>query len=461
MPMLSSLANLMLFNGMAADKANTANPDDYKALVCILLAGGNDSFNMLLPYGDDEYNAYVQSRADLALSKSANQIIPISLNTPDPTGKTFGVHYSMQRLVDMYNAGELAFFPNIGTLVEPIANFTEFQSSAIQKPLGLYSHSDQIEHWQTSMPLSREAIGWGGRMADIIKSCNSNQNFSMNISLGGKNTFQTGTSITDFSISNQGDGLTLTEQYQPWRNNSGFAHELRGAAIEDMSAQVYSDILRNALGELNNQAFSSIEEFTSIIGSITPFQTNFSDTRLSQDLKMMARTIAAQEQLGMNRQCFFTVIGGWDTHNEVLQTQEALLGIVSNAIAEFFDSLDEISSDMRNKVTLFTISDFGRTLTSNGNGSDHAWGGNAMVAGGAVNGRDFYGTYPDLHIDGNPLMTDTRGRLIPTTSTDAYFAELALWFGLSPNDLTTVLPNIGNFYNTSSNQMPLGFLPWT
>jgi len=458
--MLSSLANLMLFNGMAADKANSDNPDDYKALVCILLAGGNDSFNMLVPYGDPEYNAYAQSRSNLALSKANNQITPITLNTPDPTGKTFGVHYNMQRVIDLYNAGNLAFIPNVGTLVEPVANVTEYNNNMTQLPLGLFSHSDQIEQWQTSVPLSREAIGWGGKMADILKSCNSNQNFSMNISLGGKNVFQTGNTISEFSISNQENGLAGIEQYRPWLGNSGFIHELREDAIENMSAQVYNDILKDALGDLNNQAFASIEEFAGEMEAIPPFTTNFSDHSLSQDLKMMARTIAAQEGLGMNRQTFFTVFGGWDHHDEVLNNQEYMLMVLSNAIGEFYEALDEISPDMKDKVTLFTISDFARTLTSNGNGSDHAWGGNSIVAGGAVNGTDFYGTYPDLHIPGNPLMTDERGRLIPTTSTDAYFAELALWFGLSPTDLIDVLPNIGNFYNINSNQMPLGFLPW-
>jgi uncharacterized protein (DUF1501 family) len=133
-----------------------------------------------------------------------------------------------------------------------------------------------------------------------------------------------------------------------------------------------------------------------------------------------------------------------------------MLGVVSRAIGDLYTALGEIG--LEEKVTTFTISDFARTLTSNGNGSDHAWGGNAIVAGGAVNGGDVYGDYPDLYVKDNPLMVSRRGNLIPTTAADEFFAELILWFGVSPNDLSIILPNINNFYSPNSRQAPLGFI---
>ncbi|MCP4420655.1 MAG: DUF1501 domain-containing protein, partial [Chloroflexi bacterium] len=175
---------------------------------------------------------------------------------------------------------------------------------------------------------------------------------------------------------------------------------------------------------------------------------------LSNSLAMVAKTIAARETLGYRRQTFFVMLGGWDHHDEVLNNQVAMLSLVSKAMKEFRDAMVELG--VHNEVTAFTASDFGRTLTSNGQGSDHAWGGNQMVMGGSVLGKRIYGDYPALYED-NPLDTG-RGRLIPTTSCDEYFAELALWFGVDPSDLSTVFPNIGRFYNTTSEELPLGFL---
>ena len=177
------------------------------------------------------------------------------------------------------------------------------------------------------------------------------------------------------------------------------------------------------------------------------------DHHLSQNLRMAARVISSAQSLDQKRQTFFMTFGGWDHHDEVLNNQEFMLGVLSKAIKQFYDALDEIDPTMRDKVTLFTISDFARTLTTNGNGSDHAWGGNMMVAGGAVKGKNFYGTYPDLNL-ASDLMVSQRGNLLPTTSSDQVFAELARWFGVSESDLTTnVLPNFNRFDTN-----PMGFL---
>lgn len=447
---LSSFNSLSLINKLIG--TSLTPPTDYKALVCVLLAGGNDSFNMLVPRGTGEYDEYAATRADLALPKAS--LLP--LNPITYTEKLLGAHPSMGGVQQMFEAGKLAYVANVGTLVEPIPNATAYFNNTVQRPLGLYSHSDQIQQWQTSIPQSREAVGWGGRMADILQSQNVNQNISMNISLSGRNVFQSGNTVLEYSISNQGDGVQgIVPAVPTWYSNSGFLNRLRDDAIQDMASEIYANVFQQTLGGLTTQTLDTFEAFKDAVSTVQ-LNTVFSTHYLSQNMRMVARVIAAREALGMCRQTFFMTFGGWDHHNEVIENQEYMLGVLSTAISQLFSGLQEIG--MEDKVTLFTISDFARTLTSNGNGSDHAWGGNAIVAGGAVNGKDIYGSFPDLYLDNNPLVVSQRGNLIPTTSTDEYFAELALWFGVSPNDLHLILPNIAQFYDVNSGVNPLGFL---
>lgn len=448
--MLSSINSLSLMNKLIG--TSLTPPTDYKALVCILLAGGNDSYNMLVPRGASEYAEYAATRADLALPQ--NSLLPLNPITSD--GKEYGAHPSMGGVRTLFENQKLAYVANVGTLIEPVANATEYYSGLKDLPLGLYSHSDQIQQWQTSIPQSREAIGWGGRVADILKTINTNQNISMNISLSGRNVWQSGNTVLEYSINNQGNGVEgLVPVVPTWYSNSGFLSRLRDIAVRDMATEVYANIFEQTFGELTTQTLDTFEAFEAAMNA-TSIATPFSTHYLSQNLRMVARVISAREALGMNRQTFFMTFGGWDHHDEVIQNQEYMLGVVSAAISEFMAALTEIG--MQDKVTLFTISDFARTLTSNGNGSDHAWGGNTIVAGGAVKGKEIYGQFPDLYLDDNPLVVSNRGNLIPTTSTDLYFAELALWFGISPFDLSIILPNIGNFYDINSSSPPMGFL---
>ena len=186
----------------------------------------------------------------------------------------------------------------------------------------------------------------------------------------------------------------------------------------------------------------------------TMVTTPFSNDQLSQRMRMIAQTIAARNDLGVKRQIFFVDIGGFDNHDELINAHAGLMGRVDDALTSFYAATEELG--VSDCVTTFTISDFARTLTSNGNGTDHAWGGNAIVMGGAVKGKNMYGNYPVLSL-GNDIEIGG-GILIPTTSADEYFAELALWFGISANDLSQILPNIGNFYDVASSDTPLGFM---
>jgi len=303
--------------------------------------------------------------------------------------------------------------------------------------------------WQTSVPQSRSAVGVGGRMADILHDMNTIPNVSMNISLAGKNRFQTGNQYNEYSISNSTTAANIGYDGLPsWWSNSGFLNDIKNGVVNNAVEQEYNNIFEKTMSSLTKQTSESIEIFQKAFGNIVPLATTFSDNNLSKDLKKIAETISVKSHLGANRQIFFVTIGGWDHHDNVIGSQNVMLPIVSNALSEFNDALTEIG--MQNDVVTFTISDFARTLTTNGNGSDHAWGGNQMIMGGPINGSQIFGDFPSLALEGNDKNLSNRGRLLPTTSVDEFYAELALWFGVSPNDLDYILPNLCNFYSSNN-----------
>lgn len=441
---LSTLLNLSMINSVTASTAKFNN--DYKALVCIQLLGGNDSFNMIVPNDNTGYNDYSAIRSSLALPKE--DLLPLN-------GVNFGLHPAMGDVQNLYNNNNAAFLCNVGTLVEPLVDSSAYNSFPEKRPLALRSHSDQRYQWQTSVPQSRDALGWGGRLADIMTNLNTSQNVSMNISLGGRNVFQTGVNVTDYSTTRRG----VEQIYEAWGINpaiSGFVDVLKNNAAKDLMTSSYQNIFQQSFANQMNSSISTSEILGKAVSNVPEFTTVFSSTSLSEDLRMVAKIIAAQAAMGMNRQTFFVNVGGWDMHSNLLTYHDSKLTELNNALAEFNSALAEINR--QNEVTTFTISDFGRTLTSNNDGSDHAWGGHQIVMGGAVNGGQMYGTYPSLSLTNNPLSIDSRGRFIPQISTDEYFAELALWFGVNPGELVDVLPNIGNFYAPLGGTPPLGFM---
>lgn len=441
----SSVTQLKALN--AAYLNNSANflNNDYKAIVCFFLAGGNDSFNMVVPRGNPEYDEYRVTRSDLAISQ--NELLPITPVTSD--GRRYGLNPAMTNIHQLFNTGKVSIINNVGPLIEPTTRVS-YRNGSSPTPLGLFSHSDQLKNCQTGLPHERTQFGWGGRMADLMNSMNTNENVSMNISLSGTNIFQYGQTLVEFAI-DPFDGSPGITGYDPLSNGFNGARTegidlLLGTDHEDMYKKTYTDILKRSLD-------GSIE-FRAAMEQIGDLNTVFSNNRISQSFRRIAEVIKARDILGFKRQIFFVRMGGWDMHGELINSHERNLGVVDNALSEFHDGLQEIG--MFNNVTTFTISDFGRTLTSNGNGSDHAWGGNALVMGGDVKGGDMYGTFPSLALGGDYEIHN--GVLIPTTPNDTYFAELALWFGVSPSDLSTLFPNIGNFYDTGSGTAPLGFM---
>lgn len=440
--LFSSLINTRAIAAAVAGNSSRAS-GDYKALVMLMLHGGNDSYNMLIPRGNLEYNEYANTRSNLAISQS--ELLAINPITSD--GRLFGLHPALSDLQQLFENNHLAFISNIGTLVEP-ATKDEIYNNSVKTPLGLFSHSDQQQQWHTGRPHERGNKGWGGRIADLTHSLNSNSNISMNISLQGINLFQYGDTVIPYVINNEGS-IGLRDY-----NSGDYFSQLRRTALDSMLQHDYQDVFKNTYAETVKTSNDASVEFQQAIDSVPEFAAPFIESDLAGQLRMVAKTIAAREQLGFNRQIFFVQISGWDNHDELLVNQSANLTDVNNAVKYFNSVMDELG--ISDSVMLFSASDFARTLTSNGNGTDHAWGGNVFVSGGAVNGREMFGTYPTLALGSNLDLYD--GVLIPTTPTDKYFAELALWFGVSPSDVNLIFPNLANFYSTSSGLPPIGFL---
>lgn len=436
----SSLLSLGLTRQAVAQSAG-----DYKALVCILLAGGNDSYNMLVPLENSQYQAYQGIRSDLALAQSDLLALPGTASN----GVDYGLHPGMPELANLFVDGDAALIANVGTLLEPV-DAPAIEAGSVRLPLGLYSHADQINQWQTGRSDQRIADGWGGRIADRFSSQNLANGISMNVSLSGTNVFQSGRQIAEYSIESAGDGVVGINGYG---EDSDFGR-FRTASVDRLLGVPTQGLLQ---AEYRNRLRSAIDAqavFGSALTSSPVLASSFGTNPFSQSLRQIARVIGARDALGANRQTFFVTVGGWDHHDEVLGNQARLLPLISQGLSEFRGALLELG--VFDDVTTFTTSDFGRTLTSNGRGSDHGWGGHHIVMGGNVNGGQIYGDYP-LLAPNSPLDVG-RGIYVPTTAVDQYFAELAIWFGVGSADIDYVLPNMREFFSPSGGNAPIGFM---
>jgi uncharacterized protein (DUF1501 family) len=436
----SLLLNLVM---TGRTSAQTLRPGSgYKALVCLFLDGGNDSFNMLAPLEPEEFARYKTARADLALGRDA--LLEISDPAGARGGRRFGLHPALPEIRDLYNAKKLSFVCNVGTLVEP-TRLAAVNNATARLPLGLYSHADQVMQWQTSVPDVRETAGWAGRAAEILRALNERNDISMNISLSGTNLFQSGRNLIPYSITPHGSTLLngYTDPTRPFFRK----------AVDGMLEKQYRNLLKQTYANLTRSSIESADLFLTAWKNAPQITTAFPDTRLGQCLRGVAQGMAARDNLGMKRQTYFVRSDGWDHHDEVLASQGGMLAAVDQAVGSFWRAMGELG--LQDEVVLFTASDFGRTLSSNGKGSDHGWGGNQFVLGGGQNGGRLYGEYPEDLSLGNGLDTG-RGRLIPTTSVDEYFCELGLWLGVGKTDMALTLPNIERFYSLGCEAAPLG-----
>lgn len=438
--LLSALAQLRLIGAVAGSSSPSgtaaAAGRDYKALVCLFLAGGNDANNLIVPADAAGHAAYAAGRGALALARDT--LLPIAPRTPD--GRSWGLHPALPELRDLFVAGKAAVLANVGTLVVPVTK-AQYQARSVPLPPQLFSHSDQTVQWQSSLPDRPFQSGWGGRLADLVQAFNENNTVSMSISLAGQNAFQVGRYVTQYAVSPSG-AVSLAGM-------TGNAGAVRRDALRDLLAQPQDNLFETAFAGLTAGAIADSGLLGSALSGAAPFTTQFPATNLGAQLRTIARLIAARQMLGLRRQVFFARVGGWDLHDAQLAAHADLLGNVSRCLRAFYDATVELG--VAESVTAFTASDFGRTFNTNGDGSDHGWGSHHLIVGGAVRGGDIYGRMPELAI-GGPDDTG-RGRWIPTTSVDEYAATLARWFGVSATDLPLVLPNIGRFARPN-----LGFL---
>lgn len=407
--------------------------NDYKALVCVFLFGGNDSYNMVIPRSTAEYNVYAASRQNMAVAQ--NVLLPINPLTPD--GADYGLHPSMGGMKNLFEQGRAAILSNLGPLIEPTTK-SDFMNKSVLLPPQLFSHNDQQDQWLSLKGNNVSSTGWAGRIADLIRTNVANQQLATNVSLFGSSLFQSGDDSIAYVMGNTGPvpftGFT----------NSGDPNDLfyqQRLAFERILNAGYDTIYERGFAEIQQRAVATVDLVTDALAQAPVLNTPFPQSQLGSQLKTVAEMIAVRNELQMERQIFFVAAGGFDSHDDQVQNQPGLLGGVSDAIAAFYDATVELG--IADAVTAFTQSDFARTLTSNGDGTDHAWGGMQMVVGDAVRGRDMYGVYPDLALDSNDDVGG--GRFIPTTSADQYAATLARWFGVDDTELGLVAPNIDNF----------------
>jgi len=470
--MTSAIRDLRFMNAAVAQ----SNITDYKALVCIFLAGGNDSNNLVVPTVASEYTNYAAIRTPiLALPLGNLQTLD---GYTDPAGHTYGLHPACPELKTLFGEGKLAILLNTGTLVYPITR-AQYLAGTTSKPPQLFSHADQVTQWQTSVPDQPALTGWGGRCADLLNSVNPNSLISLSVSLAGANTFEVGNIVSQYSVSTSG-AISLSGVSGA---RLAALTNILGLPYPNMQAQAYAGVAEHSIntGALLNNAITNSAPanffnvpFPSTI--TTPNGGSTFTSSLSSQLKMVARLIEAGNRaagnptngFGMRRQIFFCQVGGYDLHSgqtnyDNNNPNNVILGAHANLFAELSQSLLVFQRAMeqlglQNNVTAFTASDFGRTFPSNGVGSDHGWGSHHLIVGGAgaansgsVIGGKTYGTFPTLTING-PDDTGT-GRWIPTTAIDQYFATIATWFGVDSGNLSTVFPNIGRFATPS-----LGFM---
>jgi uncharacterized protein (DUF1501 family) len=415
------------------------NGPDYRALVCIFLFGGNDANNMIVPADDANYKQYLAIRGNLALT-GADLTAPAAAKG----GAPYSFHAKLAELSSLFSSSELAVVANVGALVKPLTR-SAYTSNQVPIPSNLFSHSDQQLEWQTSIAQGNSPTGWAGRAADLIERQNINSSkFPTFFSVAGNSLLGTGAQTAPVTLS---PGTSL--QLQGF--NSTNESNARLNALTSLLTLDTGIALAQAANNTMADSLADAKALSKALSKSTTLTTKFPTTSLGAQLQQVAQVIQVREYLGMRRQIFFCSLGGFDTHTDELNTHNLLYPQLSQAIAAFYSTIQEIG--VAPNVTTFTESDFSRTfLPTSGGGSDHAWGSHQLVLGGAVQGAQIYGSFPTFEL-GDADDADSRGRWIPTTSIDQYGATLCSWFGIADKDLATVFPNLSNFSSSK-----LGFL---
>jgi uncharacterized protein (DUF1501 family) len=453
--------------GLMTLGAQMAAPSDYKALVCILLAGGNDANNLVIPTDPSlnpadyvTYNAYNAVRGGQGLAISLANLANTGISPTNTAGKPFAFHPSLGNNVggspwsgirDLFPAGDLAVVTNVGPLVQDTNRIT-YRNGTARRPYQLFSHSDQVGVNLTGKADTKVPTGWAGRVADQVVSLNGGNTFPVVMSVSGSTVFGTGIQTRGLAV---GTG-NLNQVFVL----SGFS-----ANPADIERKARYDYLRTldqtvtnikaAAGAVSDglnygQAFSTDPAVPA---------ASFPNTGIGNQLRQVAKIISLNSTsplLGLNRQIFFCQIGGFDTHQNQLGAHIQLYQQISEAMRAFYNYMAAGLPAYADRVVTFTMSDFGRTFQPSGSGgsvgTDHAWGYHALVMGPAVLGGQFAGfndettgiPFQPLQLSG-PRDTDNRGRWIPKVAADQYCATLAKWFGVADGNMDYCFPNIDNF----------------
>ncbi|MDA7877419.1 DUF1501 domain-containing protein [Akkermansiaceae bacterium] len=489
--LINTVTQLQLINAAAAADVggNDVIGSDYKAIVCLFLRGGCDMNNVLIPVaGNPQAAGYTADRdvvgirngvVDATLNPTGeNDTLPITV----PGGDPFGLHPALPNLASMYGTGDAAFVANVGTLAQPTTSST-YRSVALPKQL--FSHSDQQTEWMSSIADKPYTSGWGARVADLYDSSwNPQSQSSMLITAAGNNQFLNGGDVNQYSVTSSG-AISLasfgTNYSSALDGNGDYRTNSTGQrlkALERIMAYSHGHLLEDGYSAVVRRARENeaiITEASTVATGLgldfdTTWNTYGADSGVADELKAIAKLIAGRDCLGNKRQIFFVDIGGFDTHQDINADLAAQLGKVDAAIGAFNQAMKDLAAadaDFEyDKVTTFQASDFNRTWTPNSDnaataGTDHAWGTHTFMFGGAVNGGNVYGTFPELAVGGlNDVPSGSRGRWIPTTSVDQHSAVLAKWFGVpvGSTEMATILPNLDRFESIDATAANLGFL---
>ena len=427
----------------AIGEAAAATAGDYKALVCIFLYGGNDYANTLPPYDQASYNLYQAQRSNIALTRDSLAATALS-PTNSLGGRQFAMAPAMAPLMPVFNAGKMAVVLNVGTLVQPTTK-AQFTASSVPLPPKLFSHNDQQSYFQASSPEGATS-GWGGRIGDLFESGNGTATLTC-INAAGNAVYLAGKQAIQYAIGTGGPTALLNNA------TSLYGSTTAASTLRTLMTAPSGNLIANEHGKVSARALSL---YTQVSGALTgapaaSFPLFTATNPLAAQLKIVAQMISVSQALSAKRQVFFVSLGGFDMHENLAAAHPVQIGLVADAMKSFYDTTAALG--VANQVTAFTASDFGRTLVSNTSGADHGWGSMHFVMGGAVKGQKIYGTPPAI---GNGTGDDVgQGRLLPSISVDQYASTLASWFGVSATDMTTVLPNMGNYNPSTWN---LGFV---
>ncbi|MGK5026254.1 DUF1501 domain-containing protein [Janthinobacterium sp. RB2R34] len=448
-------------NLAAMGNAAAQSSGDYKAMVCLFLNGGNDAFNTVLATDSASWNEYLRVRntggsdsIHLPGISETGGVLPVNPATAQ-AGRSFALHPSLGPLKELFDGGRAAVVANVGTLVQP-TTLAQYKAKSVALPPKLFSHNDQQSTWQSGQP-EGASVGWGGRLGDLAMAGNSNAMFTT-ISAAGNTVFLSGQQVRQFQVGQAGA--------VPIRGISAnlFGTAAGTSALQAILADAGSDLIEQEQKSAVQRAISSQSILSGAMlaagpsgvpnpsSYINPTTGVAATNPLAVQLQTVARIIGGRSALGARRQVFYVTLGGFDTHDRQKIQQADLMARLAHALAYFDTTLAALQgTDLRRQVTTFTASDFGRTFTSNGDGTDHGWGAHHFVVGGAVRGRDIYGAFPASGL-GHALDVGS-GSLLPTISVDQYGATLARWFGVPDSQLGEVFPNLANF-----SQRDLGFM---